>query len=65
MEHRITTEQRVMLIAGLAGADCRTVRRYLAGQPVRGATLRERIEEAKRCVDEFHTNVASQTSPTT
>jgi|SRR5580692_9975410 hypothetical protein len=54
MNNTITTGQRVMIIAGLAGADHRTVRRFLAGQPVRGDVLRERIEEALRQVDQAH-----------
>lgn len=35
------------LVAGFSGADVRTVRRFLAGQPVKGAGLRERLEQAK------------------
>lgn len=40
------TEQQVRLVAAFAGADVRTVRKFLEGGEVRGAALRERLEKA-------------------
>ena len=45
------TEQRVRLVAAFAGADARTVRKYLEGGEVRGAALRERLEKAVKQAD--------------
>lgn len=42
----MTAEQRVFLIAGLAGADPRTVRRYLETGRAHGAHLQERLTAA-------------------
>ena len=39
-------ETTIRLIAALAKADVRTVRRHLNGEKVKGAALRERIVEA-------------------
>lgn len=47
----MTREQRINLIAGLAGADPRTVRRYLDGHTPKGSHLRERIDAAARQVE--------------
>lgn len=45
------TEQRVRLVAAFAGADARTVRKFLEGGIVRGAALRERLERAVKQAD--------------
>lgn len=46
------TEANAKLVAGFSGADVRTARRYLAGEQVKGAGLREKlaaaVERAKR-----------------
>lgn len=47
----MTEQQRVMMIAALAGADPRTVRKQLEGKPAHGAVLRERIDAAARQVE--------------
>ncbi len=47
----MTEQQRVMMIAALAGADPRTVRKQLDGKPAHGAVLRQRIEDAARQVE--------------
>lgn len=39
-------ETKVRLIAAIAEADVRTVRRYLKGEAVKGASLRERLAAA-------------------
>jgi len=44
----MTKAQRIRVIAGLAGADVRSVRKFLDGQPVRGNVLRERLATAAR-----------------
>ncbi len=43
-------ETKVRLIAAIAEADVRTVRRYLKGETVKGASLRERLSAAVRRV---------------
>lgn len=48
MQHGLTETQRVLVIAGLSGADPRTVRKFLRGEDVRGAIVKERIELAQR-----------------
>lgn len=48
MQHGLTETQRVLVIAGLSGADPRTVRKFLRGEDVRGAIVKERIEIAQR-----------------
>jgi hypothetical protein len=53
-----TQTQRVMVIAGIAGADVRTVRKFLEGKPVKGAVLRERLEAAVRSADKIAASVA-------
>lgn len=45
------TEQQVRLVAAFAGADVRTVRKFLEGGEVRGAALRERLEKAVKQAD--------------
>lgn len=40
------TEANARLVAGFAGADVRTARRYLNGEPVKGEALKERLAEA-------------------
>lgn len=45
------TEQQVRLVAAFAGADVRTVRKFLEGGIVRGAALRERLERAVKQAD--------------
>ncbi len=45
-------QQRVLMIAALAGADPRTVRKQIVGgKPAHGAVLRQRITDAARQVD--------------
>jgi hypothetical protein len=48
MANTLTETQRVQVVAGLAGADRRTVQKYLDGGHVRGRVLRERLEMAAR-----------------
>lgn len=48
MQYGLTETQRVLVIAGLSGADPRTVRKFLRGEDVRGAIMKERIEIAQR-----------------
>lgn len=40
------TETNIHLVAGLACADVRTARRYLRGDAVKGAALREKLAAA-------------------
>lgn len=48
----VTQQQRILMIAALAGADPRTVRKQLVnGKPAHGVILRERIAEAAAKVD--------------
>lgn len=47
----LTQTQRIKKIAAEADADPRTVAKYLKGQPVRSALLRERIERAVAIVN--------------
>ena len=53
MSQHTNEAQRVLLIAGLAGAEPRTVKRYLAGAHIKGADLRERLDSAARRVAEL------------
>lgn len=53
------TETDIRLIAARAGADVRTVRRWLANENVRGASLKERLAEARRRVEAERTGGAS------
>ncbi|MEZ4293993.1 MAG: hypothetical protein R3B70_03370 [Polyangiaceae bacterium] len=39
------------MIAGLAGCDVRTARRYLKGETIKGNLLRERLDAAKAKVE--------------
>lgn len=55
-------ETTVRLVAALAGADPRTARRFLAGEPVKGRLLREKLAEAARKV--AAENAAPQASAT-
>ncbi len=48
MTNTLTETQRVQVVAGLAGADLRTTRKFLEGKPIRGRFLRERLEAAVR-----------------
>ena len=48
MANTLTETQRVQVVAGLAGADLRTTRKFLDGKPIRGSFLRERLEIAAR-----------------
>lgn len=41
------TETDIRMIAALAGADVRTVRRWLAGEAIRGGALKDRLTAAK------------------
>jgi DNA-binding LacI/PurR family transcriptional regulator len=54
MRQVMTNGQRVLLIAGMAGVDPRSVVRFLEGKPNRGAVLRARIEEAAKEVAKKH-----------
>lgn len=47
----MTDSQRAYLVAGISGAHLRTVVKYLRGEPVKGAHLRERLAAAVRQVD--------------
>jgi hypothetical protein len=47
MQH-MTEAQRVMVIAGLAGADVRTVKKFVKGEPIKGVVLRERLAAAAK-----------------
>ena len=45
-------QQRVLMIAALAGADPRTVRKQIVGgKPAHGAVLRQRITDASKRLD--------------
>ena len=48
MANTLTETQRVQVVAGLAGADRRTVQKYLDGGRIRGRILRERLDIAAR-----------------
>jgi hypothetical protein len=45
------TEQEIRLVAAYAGADVRTVRRWLDSGEVRGAILTERLMSARKRVE--------------
>lgn len=57
----MTREQRVYLIAGLSGADPRTVRRYLEGAEIRGTHLKERLDQAVKAADKLDGERAGET----
>ena len=56
----MSNTQRILLIAGISGADPRTVAKQLAGKPAHGAVLRRRIEEATNQVDRGEVHVATE-----
>lgn len=58
MQHGLTETQRVLVIAGLSGADPRTVRKFLRGEDVRGAIVKERIELAQRQLAQLQSSPA-------
>lgn len=58
MQHELTTTQRVLVIAGLSGADPRTVRKFLNGEDVRGSVVKERIELAQRQLAQLQSSPA-------
>ncbi|WP_437709389.1 hypothetical protein WMF45_33690 [Sorangium sp. So ce448] len=54
---QLTKTQTVLVLAGLSGADPRTVRNYLETGKVRGA-LKERIELAQRQLAQLQSSLA-------
>jgi hypothetical protein len=51
MTQHFTATQRALLVAGFAGCNERTARRFLTGSFVKGAVLRERLEAARSRVE--------------
>lgn len=45
---KTVSEALVRLVAGFSGSHVQTCRKFLAGEPVKGAALRERLEAAKK-----------------
>lgn len=62
MSNTLTETQRVQVVAGLAGADLRTTRKFLDGKPIRGTFLRERLEAAARQLAGLN-DASEQTKP--
>lgn len=51
MVQHFTATQKALLVAGFAGCNERTARRFLEGALIKGAVLRERLEAARARVE--------------
>ena len=56
MTQHLTATQKTLVVAGFAGCNERTARRFLEGAWIKGAALRERLEAARARVESLDTD---------